>query len=38
MPISNKPGERGDLRINFDIAFPRHLTTLQKMALAKILG
>ncbi|KAG7377123.1 DNA-directed RNA polymerase III subunit RPC3 [Phytophthora pseudosyringae] len=38
MPISNQPGERGDLRIRFDIAFPRHLTTLQKTALLKILG
>ncbi|KAL3672392.1 hypothetical protein V7S43_003077 [Phytophthora oleae] len=38
MPVSNQSGERGDLRIKFDIAFPRHLTTLQKTALAKILG
>ncbi|RLN89130.1 hypothetical protein BBJ28_00012571 [Nothophytophthora sp. Chile5] len=37
MPISNQAGERGDLRIKFNILFPRQLTALQKTALAKIL-
>lgn len=38
MPIASKPGERGDLVLKFDIRFPKHLTTLQKAALVKILG
>ncbi|GAB9462520.1 hypothetical protein Gpo141_00000009 [Globisporangium polare] len=41
MPISSsqqQPGERGDLVIKFAIAFPKHLTSLQKAALVKILG
>lgn len=38
MPISNQPGDRGDLRIRFDISFPRYLTSLQKTALTKVLG
>lgn len=38
MPISSHPGERGDLLIKFDIGFPKHLTSLQKAALVKILG
>lgn len=38
MPVpSAKGGGRGDLRIKFDIAFPKHLTSLQKAAIAKIL-
>lgn len=43
MPVSSSratssSSDRGDLVIKFDIAFPRHLTSLQKAALAKILG
>lgn len=38
MPIASKPGQRGDLIIKFDIVFPRHLTSLQKTAISKILG
>ncbi|DAZ97942.1 TPA: hypothetical protein N0F65_006367 [Lagenidium giganteum] len=38
MPISSKPGTRGDLLIKFNIIFPKHLTSLQKSALVKILG
>lgn len=39
MPIaSSTSGERGDLRIKFDIVFPKHLTALQKAAITKILG
>lgn len=38
MPVASKPGERGDLVIKYDIQFPKHLTSLQKQALVKILG
>lgn len=43
MPITGKQlpsggPERGDLIIKFDIQFPKHLTSLQKQALVKILG
>jgi DnaJ-class molecular chaperone len=38
MPIASRPTERGDLVIKFDIQFPKHLTSLQKQALVKILG
>lgn len=38
MPVPSRPGERGDLVVTFDIAFPKHLTSLQKAALVKILG
>lgn len=39
MPAASKSvqSERGDLRIKFDIVFPKHLTSLQKAAIAKIL-
>ncbi|KAL8424880.1 hypothetical protein Efla_002999 [Eimeria flavescens] len=38
MPISKKPGEKGDLIIEFDILFPRSLTDDQKKKLKDILG
>ncbi|TMW63827.1 hypothetical protein Poli38472_002768 [Pythium oligandrum] len=38
MPIASQPGTRGDLLLKFDIQFPKHLTSLQKQALVKILG
>lgn len=38
MPVPSQPGLRGDLVVKFDIVFPKHLTSLQKAALAKILG
>lgn len=37
MPISKSPGTRGDLRIHFDIEFPRNLTDQQKSQLRDIL-
>lgn len=33
MPISKAPGTRGDLRIHFDIAFPKSLSPQQKTAI-----
>lgn len=38
MPISKKPGEKGDLIIEFDIIFPRSLTDEQKTKIKEILG
>nr|UYX46109.1 HSP40 [Eimeria stiedai] len=38
MPISKKPGEKGDLILEFDISFPRRLTDEQKAKLREILG
>ncbi|EQC34342.1 hypothetical protein SDRG_08114 [Saprolegnia diclina VS20] len=38
MPIPDTENGRGDLVLQFDILFPKYLTTLQKTALIKILG
>ncbi|CDJ66844.1 heat shock protein 40, putative [Eimeria necatrix] len=38
MPISKKPGEKGDLIIEFDIIFPRTLSDDQKTKLKEILA
>lgn len=37
MPSSKSPTERGNLKIQFDIKFPKHLTDLQKKSLVKLL-
>lgn len=37
MPISKKPGERGDLVIKYNVKFPTTLTPEQKKALREIL-
>lgn len=37
MPIAKEPGARGNLRLKFDILFPRHLSDLQKEKLREIL-
>ncbi|MCE3216508.1 hypothetical protein HAX54_006734 [Datura stramonium] len=38
MPIAKEPGNRGDLKIKFDVTFPTRLTTEQKAALKRALG
>ncbi|XP_010541633.1 PREDICTED: dnaJ homolog subfamily B member 1-like [Tarenaya hassleriana] len=38
MPITKEPGNRGDLRIRFDVQFPTRLTMEQKSALKRVLG
>ncbi|CAM1508121.1 Fc.00g049690.m01.CDS01 [Cosmosporella sp. VM-42] len=37
MPISKKPGQRGDFVIKYKITFPSHLTAAQKQKLREIL-
>ncbi|XP_073051825.1 uncharacterized protein [Primulina eburnea] len=37
MPIAKEPGNRGDLKIRFDIKFPTRLTTEQRAALKRAL-
>mmetsp|Transcript_25640 Transcript_25640/g.61046 ORF Transcript_25640/g.61046 Transcript_25640/m.61046 type:complete len:211 (+) Transcript_25640:932-1564(+) len=37
MPISKSPGQRGDLRIELDVRFPRHLSDAQKQAVRQAL-
>ena len=37
LPLPKSPNERGDLIVEFDIQFPRNLTTEQKNSLANIL-
>ena len=37
MPISKTPGQKGDLRIRFDVQFPHTLTDSQKAGLRKLL-
>ncbi|KAK9819082.1 hypothetical protein WJX81_006681 [Elliptochloris bilobata] len=37
MPISKAPGTKGDLRIHFDIVFPRALSDEQKAMLRRVL-
>ena len=38
MPISKQPGQKGNLVIKFDIAFPRQLSAPQKEALRAALA
>jgi len=38
MPISKRPGERGDLILEFDIVFPKQLSEDQKRSMVKILS
>lgn len=37
MPISKKPGERGDLVVRYVVSFPTSLTPAQKASLREIL-
>ena len=37
MPISKHPGQKGDLRLRFDVQFPRTLTDSQKAGLRQLL-
>ena len=37
MPVSKTPGTKGDLRIRFDVQFPRALTEQQKAGLRQLL-
>ena len=37
MPISKKPGTRGDLVVNFDVKFPRHLSQENKNTISTLL-
>lgn len=37
MPIAKEPGNRGDLKILFDVKFPTRLTTEQRAALKRAL-
>ncbi|XP_073129405.1 uncharacterized protein [Henckelia pumila] len=38
MPIAKEPGNRGDLKIRFEVKFPTRLTTEQRAALKRALG
>lgn len=38
MPIAKEPGNRGDLRIKFDVKFPTRLTPEQRAGLKRALG
>ena len=38
MPIVREPGNRGDLRIKFDVKFPTRLTLEQRAGLKRALG
>ncbi|CAI0444712.1 unnamed protein product [Linum tenue] len=38
MPIAKEPGNRGDLRIKFEVKFPTKLTTEQRAGLKRALG
>ncbi|GMH06999.1 hypothetical protein Nepgr_008839 [Nepenthes gracilis] len=35
MPVAKEPGNKGDLRIKFDVTFPTRLTSEQKVALKR---
>ncbi len=37
MPLSKKPGEKGDLKIRFNIVFPHYLTDKQRDGIKKLL-
>ena len=38
MPLSKKPGTRGDLIIRFNIVFPEYLSEDKKVQLRKLLA
>ena len=38
MPIAKEPGNRGDLRIKFEVKFPTRLTPEQRAGLKRALG
>ncbi|KAI3506514.1 hypothetical protein L1887_28875 [Cichorium endivia] len=38
MPIPKDPGARGDLKVRFEVKFPKRLTSEQKIALRRVLG
>lgn len=38
MPIAKEPGNRGDLRIKFEVKFPTRLTQEQRAGLKRALG
>ena len=38
MPIAKEPGNRGDLRIKFEVKFPTRLTADQRAGLKRALG
>lgn len=38
MPVTKEPGNRGDLKIKFDVKFPTKLTADQRAALKRALG
>jgi DnaJ family protein B protein 4 len=38
MPISKTPGTKGNLRILFDVLFPRHLSEAQQETLRDVLS
>ncbi|KAK8707225.1 hypothetical protein V6N13_058286 [Hibiscus sabdariffa] len=38
MSIAKEPGNRGDLRIKFDVKFPTELTPEQRAGLRRVLG
>lgn len=38
MPISKNPGQRGDMRVKFDIAFPRYLPKEKRERLRELLS
>lgn len=38
MPIAREPGNRGDLRIKFEVKFPSRLTAEQRAAIRRVLG
>lgn len=38
MPVTKEPGNRGDLRIIFEVKFPARLTTEQRAAIKRALG
>ncbi|KAL4199960.1 hypothetical protein AMTRI_Chr03g147380 [Amborella trichopoda] len=38
MPIAKEPGQKGNLRIKFDVKFPSRLTAEQKSGLRRLLG
>lgn len=37
MPVSKQPGQKGNLVIKFDVAFPRQLSSSQKEQLRSLL-
>ena len=37
MPISKKPGEKGDLILRFNVTFPQYLSEQQKSIIKQVL-